>query len=414
MLEKRVVVTGTGVVSSLGTGIPKYWDALLAGRSGIGPITKFDAGAMRCRIAGEVRDLDITQYLPPKEARRLDPFCHFAVAAADEALKQAGITSANVDPTRVGVLVGAGIGGISTLEEQARVMIERGPGKSSPLMVPMMIADMASGFLSIRYGFQGPNLATVTACASGAHSIGEAMWIIRRGDADVMVSGGAEACVCMLGLTGFCAMKALSENNDNPTRASRPFDATRDGFVPGEGAGVLILESLEHAQARGAEIVAEVIGYGLSGDAYHITAPDPEGGGAARAIAGAMKQARLTPEQLDYVNAHGTSTPLNDKLETMALKKALGPQAYKIPVSSTKSMTGHTLGAAGGLESIACILALRTGMVPPTMNYETPDPDCDLDYVPNRAREVKPRIAMNINLGFGGHNAVLLYKRWEG
>lgn len=411
--KQRIVITGMGMVSSLGVGVAKNWESLTAGKSGIGPITKFDASNFRCRIAGEVRDLDISQYLPPKEARRLDPFCHFAVAAADEALRQAGITSVNCDPNRVGVIVGAGIGGISTLQDQCRVLFERGPAKSSPLMVPMMIVDMAAGFLSIRYGFKGPNLGVVTACASGSHAIGEAMWMIRRGDADVMLTGGAEACICPLGLTGFNAMKALSERNDDPTRASRPFDLNRDGFVPGEGAGILVLESLEYARARGAIICGEIIGYGLSGDAYHITAPDPDGDGAARAISAAMRQAGIRPDEIDYVNAHGTSTSLNDKNETMALKKALGQQAYKIAVSSTKSMTGHALGAAGGLESIVCLQTILAGIIPPTINYETPDPDCDLDYVPLQARAQKVNVAMNINLGFGGHNAVLLFRKWQ-
>jgi len=412
--KQRIVITGMGMVSSLGVGVARNWEYLTAGKSGIGPITKFDASHYRCRIAGEVRDLDISQYLPPKEARRLDPFCHFAVAAADEALRHAGITSANLDPNRVGVVIGAGIGGISTLQDQGEVLVARGPTKSSPLMVPMMIIDMAAGFLSIRYGFKGPNMGIVTACASGSHAIGEAMWMIRRGDADVMLTGGAEACICPLGLTGFNAMKALSERNDDPTRASRPFDLNRDGFVPGEGAGILVLESIEHARSRNATIYGEIIGYGLSGDAYHITAPGPDGEGAARAISAAMKQAGIRPDEIDYVNAHGTSTGLNDKVETLALKKALGQQAYKTAVSSTKSMTGHALGAAGGLESIFCLQTILTGVIPPTINYETPDPECDLDYVPLKARAKTVNVAMNINLGFGGHNAVLLFRKYEG
>lgn len=413
--SRRVVVTGYGAVSCLGVGVRALWDGLVAGRSGIAPITSFDASQFRCRIAGEVRDLDINKYFDnPKEPRRLDTCCHFAVAAGDEAVAHAQLRADKVDPTRVGVMVGAGIGGIRTLEEQARTLHERGPARSSPLMVPMMIIDMAAGYLSIRYGLKGPNLGVVTACASGSHAIGEAAWIIRRGDADAMVTGGVEACVSGLGLTGFCAMRALTERNDEPTTASRPFDRTRDGFVPAEGGGILVLESLEHAQARRVPILAEVIGYGLSGDAFHITAPDPDGDGAARAITAALRQAGISADQIGYVNAHGTSTPLNDKIETLALKKALGPQAYKIPVSSTKSMIGHTLGAAGGLESVVCLEALRTGVIPPTINYHTPDPECDLDYVPNTARQVAARIAMNINLGFGGHNAVVLFRKWEG
>ena len=409
--NRRVVVTGMGALTCFGTGVTVFWENLLAGRSGIGPITKFDATDFRCKVAGEVH-LDIEQYMPAKEARRLDPFCHYAVAAAEEAVKQSGVSADTTDPTRVAVLVGSGIGGLDTLQTQCQLLLERGPTRSSPLLVPMMIIDMASGVLSIRHGFRGPNLSVVTACATGSHSIGEAMWIIKRGDADVALAGGAEACIVPLGLTGFCAMKALTSRNDEPTRASRPFDADRDGFVPSEGAGVIVLEALEHAQARGAEILAEIVGYGLSGDAYHITAPDPSGEGATRAATGALRHAGLQPEAIGYVNAHGTSTPLNDKTETTALKQALGEHAYHVPVSSTKSMVGHTLGAAGGLETIACIKSLQEGVVHGTMNYETPDPECDLDYVPNEAREVDLKYALTLNLGFGGHNAALILKKW--
>ncbi|MCF7854768.1 MAG: beta-ketoacyl-ACP synthase II [Candidatus Pacebacteria bacterium] len=409
--DQRIVVTGIGAVTSLGTGTETFWENALAGQSGVRRISQFDAGDMRCQIAGEIPDFDVTKYMNAKEARRLDAFCHYAVAAADEAITMSGLNTDTLDTGRAGVLVGAGIGGIRTLEKQAHTLDHRGPGKSSPLMVPMMIIDMASGAISIRYGLKGPNIAVVTACASGAHAIGEAMWMIRRGDADVMVSGGAEACLCRLGLTGFCAMKALSERNDDPAHASRPFDAERDGFVPSEGAGVLVLESLTHAKARGADILAELTGYGTSGDAYHITAPDPEGDGACRAIAAAMGHAQLSPANLDYINAHGTSTPLNDKMETAAIKRCLGDHAYKIPVSSIKSMTGHGLGAAGGIEAVATILSLKRGVVLPTINYEVPDPECDLDYVPNTPREMKLKNAMSINLGFGGHNAALIFKR---
>ncbi len=409
--QQRVVVTGLGIVSSLGTGVDKFWGQIVAGASGISETTQFDASDMRCRIAGEVRDFQVEKFMNPKEAKRLDKFCHYAAGATHEALADSGVDSDSCDPNRVAVLIGSGIGGIATLENQARILDTRGPAKSSPLMVPMMIADMASGYVSITHGFKGPNLCVVTACASGAHAIGEAMWLIRRGDADVVVTGGAESCLCRLGISGFCAMRALSERNHDPAHASRPFDAERDGFVPSEGAGILILESLAHAKARNAVCHGEIIGYGASGDAHHITAPDPEGDGAYRAIQAAMRQAELNPEDLDYINAHGTSTPLNDKLETMAIKRAMGEQAYKIPVSSTKSMTGHTLGAAGGLESSAAILALKNGVIPPTINYQTPDPDCDLDYVPNTAREAKISTSMNINLGFGGHNAVLIFRK---
>ncbi len=406
--DKRVVVTGLGIVSSIGSGVDKFWNNLVAGKSGITTISQFDASDLRCRVAGEISDFQITDYISPKEAKRLDKFCHYAYGAAREAISEAGLDCDSSDPERIAVLVGSGIGGISTLEKQAQVLRERGPAKSSPLMVPMLIADMASGYISITHGFKGPNHCVVTACASGAHAIGEAMWLIRRGDADAVVTGGAEACLSRLGVNGFCAMRALTGRNHDPAHASRPFDADRDGFVPSEGAGIMILESLEHARARNAEIHGEIIGYGSSGDAYHITAPDPSGDGASRAIQAAMRQARLNPENLDYINAHGTSTPLNDKVETMAIKRTLG---RNIPVSSSKSMTGHTLGAAGGLESTAAILAFKHGVLPPTINYEKPDPDCDLDYVPNTAREAKVETSMNINLGFGGHNAVLIFRK---
>lgn len=410
--KRRVVITGTGVVSSVGTGVDNFWTALLNGKSGIGTTTIFDASDMRCQISGQVEGFDLSKHLTRKEARRLDPFCHYAVAAADEAIAQAGIADNEaIDPWRAGVLIGGGIGGIRTLESQSAVLRERGPAKASPLMVPMMIIDMASGYVSMRYKLKGPNLAVVTACASATHAIGEAMWIIKRGDADVMVTGGSEACLCRLGTAGFCSMKALSERNDDPEHASRPFDAGRDGFVPSEGAGVLVLESYEHATARGAEILGEIVGYGASGDAYHITAPDPDGEGAVRAISASLQHESIPVESIDYINAHGTSTPLNDKMETAAIKKALGEYAYEIPVSSTKSMTGHALGAAGGLEAIVCIRALCNGVVPPTTNYDDPDPDCDLDYVPNEARETNVNTALSINLGFGGHNAVLAFRK---
>ena len=407
----RVVVTGMGVVSPLGNTVETFWANLLAGRSGIGPTTRFDASALRCRIAGEVRDFDISAYLPEKEARRFDRFCHFALGAAHEAVRQAGLSAVTANPERVGVVVSSGVGGLESMQESVRTLLERGPNRLSPLTVPIMIADMASGMLSIQFGFSGPNLAVVTACASATHSIGEAAWMIRRGDADAMLAGGSEAGLVAVGLGGFASMKALSTRNDDPQHASRPFDRERDGFVPAEGAGVLVLESLEHARLRGAEILAELVGYGLSADAYHITAPDPEGKGAARSVRNALAQAGVSPEQVGYINAHGTSTQLNDRMETLAFKTALGPAAYRIPISSTKSMTGHALGAAGGLESVACIQALRYGVVPGTMNYEVPDPDCDLDYVPNACREVPVKLALKVNFGFGGHNAALLFKK---
>ncbi len=410
----RIVVTGTGAVTCLGNGVKTYWDRIVAGESGIDTISKYDASEFRCQVAGEVRDLDISAYMPAKEGKRLDPFCHYAIAASDEALNQAGLSPDNTDPERIGTYIGSGIGGITTLNGQAKTLHSRGPSKSSPLMVPKMIIDMASGVVSIRHGLEGPNLGMVTACASGGHAIGEAAWVIRRGDADAVVTGGAEAIIDPLGLTGFCAMKALTEQNDTPEKASRPFDHDRDGFVPGEGAGILVLESLANAKRRNAPILAEIVGYGLSGDAYHITAPQPEGKGAVRAMQNAMKQASVSADQIDYINAHGTSTPLNDQMETNAIKHTLGEeQAYRTPVSSTKSMIGHTIGAAGGIEAIACIQSLNHGVVPPTINYETPDPECDLDYIPNEARELNVDHAMNVNLGFGGHNSALLFRRGE-
>ncbi len=407
----RVVVTGMGVVSPVGNSVAAFWEALLAGRSGVGPIRRFDASALRCRIAGEVKGFDITAYLPEKEARRFDRFCHFALAAAVEAVRQAGLSADSVNPERVGVLVSSGVGGLESTQENIRLLVERGPNRLPPLTVPIMIPDMASGMLSIHFGFSGPNLAVVTACASATHSIGEAYWLIRRGDADAMVAGGTEAGLVAVGVGGFASMRALSTRNDDPEHASRPFDRDRDGFVPAEGAGVLVLERLDHARARGAEILAEVVGYGLSGDAYHITAPDPEARAAARCVRMALARAGVSPEEIGYVNAHGTSTPLNDRTETLALKLALGQTAYRIPVSSTKSMTGHALGAAGGLESVVCVQAIRQGVVPGTMNYETPDPDCDLDYVPNACREVPVALALNVSFGFGGHNAALVFRR---
>ncbi len=411
--ERRVVVTGIGAVSSVGNNVNDCWNALVAGRSGIAAVTRFDTTGMRCRIGGEVKGLDMDSYLTPKEQRRLDLFCHFAVVAGDEALKCAGISSGNVDnPLRYGVLVSSGIGGLATLTEQARIMNTRGVERVSPLMVPMMIADMASGYLAIRYDFRGPNFGIVSACASGLHSIGEAFWMIKRGDADVMLTGGAEAGVVKLGHSGFSSMHALSERNDDPEGACRPFDRDRDGFVPAEGAGVLVLESEEHARRRGAERLAEMVGYGLSGDAHHITAPRDDALSSSAAIANAFSHAGLPVERLAYVNAHGTSTQLNDKCETLALKKALGEHAWKTAISSTKSMTGHMLGAAGGFESVICVKAIRGGCVPPTINQFNRDPDCDLDYVPNEAREMEVPLALNLSFGFGGHNAAVLFARY--
>ncbi len=417
MNNRRVVVTGYGAVSCVGNDVPTFWESLVNGRCGLGPITRFDAAEYRTRIAGEVKGFDVTRYMSPKEAKRLDLFCQYAIAASDEAMEKAGLPKelrdSGIDPSRVGVIVSSGIGGLQTMSDQDRLLLERGPGKISPLLIPMMIGDLASGNISIRYGAGGPNLGLVTACSTGCHSIGESFWAVKRDDADVMICGGAEASVVALGVAGFCAMKAMSQRNDDPLHASRPFDLDRDGFVMSEGAGVLILEELEHAKKRGANILAEVVGYGATGDAYHITSPAPDGDGGARAIQMAMRHAGLNPEDIDYINAHGTSTELNDKFETMAIKRALGDAAYKVAVSSTKGTTGHALGAAGGIESIACIRAIETGIVPPTINYETPDPDCDLDITPNVARERKIRVALNSNLGFGGHNGVVIYRKFE-
>lgn len=413
---RRVVVTGIGAVSCLGHSVEETWNALIQGKCGIGPVTKFDPAAFRTRIAGEVRNFDATRYMTEKEARRLDDFCLYAIAAADEAMNDAGLGTgildgSIVDPTRIGVCVGSGIGGMRTMENQCKVLIERGPSRISPFLIPMMIIDMASGSISIRYGAKGPNMAIVTACTTASNSIGESFWMVKRGDADMMITGGAEASVSQLGFAGFCSMKALSQRNDDPLHASRPFDLNRDGFVMSEGSGILILEEYEHAKARGAKIYGEIIGYGATGDAFHITSPAPGGEGSARAFKMALGNAGINPEDVDYINAHGTSTSLNDKYETAAIKSAFGEAARKLAMSSTKGGMGHSLGAAGGLETIICLKAMQTGIVPPTINYETPDPECDLDCTPNTARERKIDIALNTNLGFGGHNAVLILKK---
>lgn len=416
MNSRRVVVTGIGAVSSIGNSVDAMWESLLAGKSGIGPVTKFDAADYRTRIAGEVRDLDVSKYMTEKEARRLDDFCIYAIAAGDEAMKDAGLgidlrDGTLADPNRVGVCVGSGIGGMRTMEEQCMKLLQQGPSKVSPFLIPMMIIDMASGSLSMRYGAKGPNHAVVSACSTASHSIGESYWMVKRGDADIMITGGTEASVSRLGFAGFCSMKALSQRNDDPTRASRPFDRDRDGFVMSEGAGILILEEYEHAKARGAKIYAEMVGYGATGDAYHITSPAPGGEGGARALSMALKNAGLNPEDVDYINAHGTSTQLNDKFETAAIKTAFGEHAYKLAMSSTKGCTGHSLGAAGGLETIVCLKTIQTGVIPPTINYETPDPECDLDCTPNTPRERTVKVALNTNLGFGGHNGVIIVKK---
>lgn len=415
MENTRVVITGMGSVSSVGNSVPELWESLTAGKSGIGLLTHFDASEMKTQIGGEVKNFDVADYMDPKDAKRLDPFCHYAWAATKEAMEQAGIDMDTEDPTRVAVVVGSGVGGLETIEGQIRKLVAGGPRRVSPFLVPMMISDMAAGSISIRIGAQGPNYGHVSACATGSHSIGEAFWLLKRGDADVVMAGGAEAGAhSPIGVAGFCAAKAMSTRNDDPTKASRPFDLDRDGFVIADGAGVLVMETLEHAQARGADILAEMIGYGSSGDAYHITSPHPEGAGAILAINVCLKHAGLNPSDIDYVNAHGTSTQMNDKFETMALKAAFGSAAADLKISSTKSLTGHALGAAGGIEAIACIKAIMSDQIPGTWNYETPDPDCDLNYVPNQTLEQTVNVAISENFGFGGHNAVVAFRKFNG
>jgi len=402
-----------GVVTPLGCDVETFWKSLLAGQSGIGPITRFDTTNFDTKIGGEARDFKPELFMPAKETRRTDRFTQFAVVAAKKAVADSNINLASENINRVGVLVGSGIGGMETIEDQARVLIEKGPKRVSPFMIPMLIINMASGYISMLLGVKGPNFSVVTACATATHALGEAARIIEHGDADVMIAGGSEAAITRLGYAGFCSMRAMSTRNHEPLRASRPFDKGRDGFVMGEGAGVCVLESLEHAQARGARIYCEIAGYGITGDAYHMSAPAPEGEGAARAMTAALHDAKLNPEQIDYVNAHGTSTPIGDKCETAALKKVFGDHARKLAISSTKSMTGHLLGAAGSVETTICALAIRDQIVPPTVNYEEPDPECDLDYVPNTPREMKVDICLNNSLGFGGHNAAIIVKKFQ-
>ncbi len=411
--RQRVVITGIGTVTSYGNGVQAFWDNLIAGKSGIDTLTSFDITDYPSKVGAEVRDFKPGEFMDPKEARRNDRFTQFAVASSKMALEDAGIDTTTLDSDRFGVLIGSGIGGMLTIQTQSRRLYDMGPRKVSPFMIPSLIANIASGVVAIEVGARGPNYGIVSACASGTHSIGESFRMLRDSEVDVMIAGGSEAAVTELGYAGFCSMKAMSTGyNDDPTRASRPFDKGRDGFVMGEGAGVLIMETLEHAQARGATIYCEIAGYGATCDAYHITSPDPEGKALSIAISKVIKEAGLQPEDVDYINAHGTSTPYNDKFETCAIKKALGDHAYKIPVTSTKGMTGHLLGAAGGIESAVCALAIRDGKIPPTINYEEPDPDCDLDCVPNTMREAEVNVAICNNLGFGGHNATLLFKKF--
>jgi len=412
-MDRRVVITGIGVISPIGNQIDEFWNSLIEGKSGIDLITQFDTSEYPAKIAGEVKGFDPTAFIEKKEARRLDRFTQFAIAAAKMALEDAKLTIDDSNAERVGVYIGSGIGGLHTIEEQHKVLLNKGPKRISPFFIPMLISNMASGQVSIYTGAKGFNSAPISACATGTHAIGDAYHMVKRGDVDVMIAGGTEATITPLAVAGFTSMKAISTRNDDPQRASRPFDRDRDGFVMGEGSGILILESLEHALKRGAKIYAEIIGYGATGDAYHITAPAPEGEGAARAIKMALRVAGIQPEEVDYINAHGTSTDLNDKYETMAIKTAFGDHAYQLAVSSTKSMTGHLLGAAGAVEGIALALTLKNGIIPPTINYETPDPDCDLDYVPNEARKKDVKVGLSNTFGFGGHNATIVMRKYQ-
>lgn len=409
---KRVVVTGIGALTPVGNNITESWESLLAGKSGLGPITRFDATPLPTRVAAEVKDFDPTLYMDPKEAKRSDRYTQMGVAAAKKTMEDAGVDPKSFNAKRFGVILGSGIGGMDTIEKQSRVLFESGPRKISPFMIPSLIANIASGIVAIEIGAKGPNFSVVSACSTGAHAIGEAFNLLRLGKADVILSGGAEAAVSMLACAGFCSMRAMStEYNETPQKASRPFDKNRDGFVMGEGAALLLLETLEHAQARGAKIYAELIGYGATCDAYHITSPAPEGEGLADCMRAALDDAGISPEAVDYINAHGTSTPYNDKFETAAIKAVFGERAKQIPISSTKSMTGHMLGAAGSFEAAVCCKAIETGEVPPTINLETPDPECDLDYVPNVKRTVNPTVTLSNNLGFGGHNVTLVFRK---
>jgi 3-oxoacyl-[acyl-carrier-protein] synthase II len=413
MDNKRVVITGIGVVSPIGNSKADFWSSLINGRGGIGANTKFDVSDYTSKIAGEVKNLDTSNLFNSKEARRMDGFVQYAMVAADEAIKDAKLDLEAENPERMGCLVASGIGGLTTIEEQHKILLEKGAKRVSPFLIPMLIINMAPGQIAITYNLKGPNFSVVTACASSNHGLGEAYRIIQNGKADVMVAGGTENAITPLGLAGFCSAKALSTRNDDPAHASRPFDKERDGFIMAEGAAILILESLEHALNRKAEIIAEITGYGATCDAYHITAPDPEAKGAIRSMQLAIEDASLKPEEVEYINAHGTSTLLNDKVETKAIKSVFKDHAKKLMVSSTKSMTGHMLGAAGAIEAAATALALKEGIIPPTINYKVPDPDCDLDYVPNQARKVNFNIALSNSLGFGGHNATIAIKKFN-
>jgi len=411
---RRVVVTGVGMITPLGVGTGPTWEAILAGKSGVGTITKFDASQFSTTIAAEVKRFVPEDFIDRKEIKRMDPFIHLAMASAHLAMEDAGLSIDGELEARVGVYMGSGLGGLSTLERYHQAYLEEGVRKISPFFIPMLISNLAPGHIAIRYGAKGPNITTTTACAASSHAIGEALAAIRRGVCDAVISGGSEATITPMGLGGFCAMKALSSRNDDPEKASRPFDKDRDGFVMGEGSAILILEELEFARRRGAKIYAELCGYGASGDAHHVTAPAPGGEGAVRCMRAALEDARIRPEEVEHINAHGTSTPYNDQFETMAIKTVFGEHARKLAVSSTKSMTGHLLGAAGAVEGAFSVLALRDGVIPPTINYTTPDPECDLDYVPNRARRQAIRYALSNSFGFGGTNSCLLFGRFDG
>ncbi|MDZ7271312.1 MAG: beta-ketoacyl-ACP synthase II [candidate division KSB1 bacterium] len=413
MEKRRVVVTGMGVITPLGSTLEQYWQGLVTGTSGVDYVTYFDTSEFDTKFAAWVKDFDAEAYIDRKEARRMDRFTQFAVACSDLALKDAGLNLDNEDKTRIGVVLASGVGGMDTFEREYKVLFDKGPQRISPFFIPMMIADIAPGYVSIRHGLKGPNYSTVSACASSSHAIGDAFRLIAYGDADVMVTGGSEASCTRMGFAGFNAMRALSTRNDNPKAASRPFDLHRDGFVMGEGAAVVILEELGHALKRGARIYAEVVGVGFTADAYHITAPDPDGDGAARAMRLAMAEARVQPEDVDYINAHGTSTPHNDRVETMAIKKALGDHAYKVAISSSKSMIGHLLGASGAAEFVATVLTIVHQTIHPTINLEVPDPECDLDYTPQRARPREVNLALSNSFGFGGHNVCLAVRRYR-
>lgn len=412
MIKKRVVITGFGVVHSLGTDVKTFWNKIKEGKNGIKKITRFDTSEFSTKVAAQIDDFDVTLFIDKKEAKRMDFFTQYAVAASKEAVSMSGLNFSVMDPYRAGVIIGSGVGGMQTLENNCRTLFEKGPKRVSPFFVPMMIANMASGQVAIKYGLKGYNACVVTACASSNHSIGDAMRIIQSGHADVMITGGSEAAITPLAFAGFCSMRAMTENED-PKTASRPFDKNRDGFVMGEGAGILVIEEYEHAVNRGANILAEIVGFGATSDAYHITAPDPEGEAGLKCMQMAIEDAGITPDMVGYVNAHGTSTPLNDPLESKSIKKVFGDNCMNIPVSSTKSMTGHLLGAAGGIEAIISVMAIRDSFLPPTINLEEPDPECDLDYIPNVGRNREIGYAISNALGFGGHNGALVFKKFK-